>query len=142
MQTCLLRGLSPVRRPAAILDFILLKDNKPSPIIVLAKPSLAKCLRFPLLSTIKEMLHFQSLPLCVSQSPQRGPTDREAPFPEPSFICFLESMVKKPPPLRFPNEAPMEIDAHLQSPPLHILQGPEYNGTPFRFPSQNSCRVT
>jgi len=38
------------------------KGQLPSPINMVAEPALAKCLRFPRWSSIKEMLHFQSLP--------------------------------------------------------------------------------
>ena len=60
------------------------KEQWPSPIDILAEPSLAKFLRFYLWSPVKEMLHFQSLPLPVSQSPQfRCPLSR---FPSQSLF--------------------------------------------------------
>jgi hypothetical protein len=60
-----------------------------------------------------------ALPPC---SPHRAPSDKDAPFLEPSFIRLSKSPVYEPP-SRFPSGAPMERDARLQSLLLHILQG-------------------
>jgi hypothetical protein len=57
-------------------------------------------------------------------SPHRAPMERDVLFLEPSFIHLSKSLVNEPP-SRFPNGAPMESDAHLQSLPLHILQRPQ-----------------
>jgi hypothetical protein len=57
-------------------------------------------------------------------SPHRAPSERDTPFLEPSFIHLSMSLEYKPP-SRFPSGAPLERDAHLQSLPLHILQGPQ-----------------
>jgi len=43
------------------------------PINILAQPSLAKCLRFPLRNLTKEMLRFQNLPLHPSESSVQVP---------------------------------------------------------------------
>ena len=57
-------------------------------------------------------------------SPHTAPTEREALFPEPSFIHLSKSPAYEPS-FRFPSWAPMERDAHFQSFPLHILQDPQ-----------------
>ena len=78
-------------------------------------------------------VHFQSLIISFGVtskgalppgSPHRAPTERDAPFLEPSSIHLSTSPVYEHPP-RFPIGAPMERDARLQSLPLHILQGPQ-----------------
>ena len=48
---------------------------------------------------------------------------RDAPFPEPSFICFSKVPVNEPPP-GSPEGAPMERVAHLQSLFFHGSQFP------------------
>jgi len=47
-------------------------------------------------------------------SPHRAPSETDAPFLEPSFIHLSTSPVYEPP-SRFPNGAPMERYARLQS---------------------------
>jgi len=71
-------------------------------------------------------------------SPHRAPTERDAPFPEPSYI--LSKYLVNEPPSRFPSRATMERDARLQSLPLHNLQGPQSRCPCSRFPSQSSLR--
>jgi len=64
----------------------------------------------------------------------RAPLKRDAPFLETSFIHLSKSLVYKPPP-RFPSGVPMERDAHLQTLPLHILQGPHrFHSTTHNIP--------
>ena len=57
-------------------------------------------------------------------SPHRAPTQRDAPFPEPSFIQFSKSLVNELP-YRFPSRTRMKKNARFQSLLLHILQGPQ-----------------
>jgi hypothetical protein len=96
---------------------------------------------------METVAHFQSLIISFSVSskgaltlgsPYRAPTERDAPFPEPS-ICLSKYLVNEPP-SRFPSGAPMERNARLQSLPLHNLQGPQSRSPPSRFPSQSSLR--
>ena len=56
-------------------------------------------------------------------SAHRVPTERDALFPETSFIHLSKSLVHEPP-SRLPSRTPMERDARLQSLPLHNLQIP------------------
>ena len=72
-------------------------------------------------------------------SPHRAPTERDTPFPEPSFICLSKYLVNEPP-SRFPSGAPMERNACLQNLPVHNLQGPQSRSPPSMFPSQSSLR--
>ena len=51
-------------------------------------------------------------------SPPRAPTERDAPFLQPSFVHISNSPVYEPP-FRFPSGAPKERDARLQSRPIH-----------------------
>ena len=53
-------------------------------------------------------------------SPHGAPTERDAPFLEPSFIHLTLPVYE--PPSRFPSGTSMERDACLQSLPLHIFQ--------------------
>jgi hypothetical protein len=99
---------------------------------ILAKPSFAKCLKFPIWGPIKEMLHFQTLPLHVSQSPQyrippsRFPSqslykERNATFPKPSLTCFTwpsEFPVKEPS-LQVPSQS-CHIYIYIH---IHIHEG-------------------
>ena len=57
-------------------------------------------------------------------SHHRAPSERDAPFLEPSFIHLTMSPVYEPP-SRFPSGAPLERDACLQSLPLHTFRGPQ-----------------
>jgi len=57
-------------------------------------------------------------------SPRRAPIERDAAFPEPTFIRHSKSLVNEPP-FRFPNGALMEREGHFQSLSLHILKGPQ-----------------
>ena len=77
-------------------------------------------LTYPLGSPVKELS--LRVPLTELQQKERE-RERDAPFPE-SSICLSKSLVNGPP-SRFPSGAPMGRDAHLQSLPLHILQGPQ-----------------
>ena len=85
---------------------------------ILAKPSFAEYLSFPLWSTIKEMLRFQTFPLHISQSPQyRSPPSRfpshslykesDAPFLKPLLTCLtqLSEFPVKEPSLKFPSQS-------------------------------------
>jgi len=56
-------------------------------------------------------------------SPHRAPSERDAPFIEPSFIHLSKSPVYEPP-FRFHGGAPTERDARSQILSSHILQGP------------------
>jgi hypothetical protein len=58
------------------------------------------------------------------RSPHRAPSERYAPFLELSFL-HLSTSPGYEPPSRIPIGAPMERDAHLQSLPLRVLQGPQ-----------------
>jgi len=51
-------------------------------------------------------------------SPHTAPTERDAPFPEPSFIHLSNCLAYKPS-SRFPSQVPVEMA------PFHILQGPQ-----------------
>jgi len=73
-------------------------------------------------------------------SPHKAPSEI-APFLETSFIHLSTSLVYKPP-SRFPIGAPMERDAHLQSLPLHILQGPQERSPPPPPPFPNPTQKT
>jgi hypothetical protein len=55
-------------------------------------------------------------------SPNRAPTERDAPFPKPSFNYLSKFTVNGLPPPRFPNGAPTERDTCFQSLLLHIHQ--------------------
>ena len=106
-------------------------------------------------------VHPQSLPFITFRalskgappppgSPNRGPIERDALFPEPSFSYLSEFPVNGPPmilnrapveegahlkslhkalvdepPTKFPNGAPTENDVHSLSPPPHILPDPQ-----------------
>jgi hypothetical protein len=72
-------------------------------------------------------------------SPHRAPTERDAPFPEPSFIRLSKYLVNESP-SRFPSGVPMERAAHLRSLPLHNLHGPQSRSPHSKFPSQSSLR--
>jgi len=65
----------------------------------------------PLLGTSFGVPSKGALPL---GSPHKAPIEREAPFPEPSFIRLSKTPVYEPP-SRYPSGAPMEADARLQS---------------------------
>ena len=79
-------------------------------------------------------VHFQSLTYDIllgppkgtlpPGSPHRAPSEKDALFPEPSFIHLSKSLVNEPP-SKFTSGAPMERDACLQSLPLNDLQGPQ-----------------
>jgi hypothetical protein len=56
-------------------------------------------------------------------SPQKAPTERDAPFPEPSFICFSKSLVNKSPSI-FPKRVPMKKDFRFQSVPFLSFRVP------------------
>jgi hypothetical protein len=91
---------------------------------------------------VKEMLHFHSLPLNVSQSPQymRPPSrfplrslykEKDAPFQKPSLTClkqFSEFPVKKPS-LQGSLRAPIDRDITFTACSLTV------NEPPYRFPS-------
>jgi len=95
------------------------------PINVLAEPSYAKCLTFPLYSHIKEMICFQSFPLCVSWSPQyRSPHSRffsqilykescsfSIAFLDMSYVAFRVSSTGALPPSSL-HRAPMTRERH------------------------------
>jgi hypothetical protein len=66
-------------------------------------------------------------------SPHRAPTERDDPFPEPSFIHLSKSPLYQPP-SRFPSRVLMERDARLQSLPLHIFPGSPVKKPASRFP--------
>ena len=103
------------------------------PINTLAELSLARCLKFPLRTPIRETPRFQSLLLYVSRSPQhkvlpsRFPSrnlrkERDAAFPV-TLTCLLESPVKDPsPPSRFPLwSSYIERDAPFPEPSFTCL---------------------
>ena len=73
-----------------------------------------------------------------SQSSRR---ERDASFPEPSFICLSKFLVHEG--LRFPSGASMERGACLQSFSLQILQVPSKGspppGSPHRTPIERDA---
>jgi len=132
----------------------VVSSNKASknPDCVLLEPSLAKCLRFPFWSPIKEMLCFQSLPLHYSRSPQnrsppfRFPSKnlykvRDASFPKPSLTCLniaLRVPIKGALPSSSPHRASIERerDRRSNSTVLHLsLKVPGKTIPHSRFPS-------
>jgi len=72
-------------------------------------------------------------------SPHIAPSERDAPFLEPSFIHLSTSPVYEPP-SRFPSRAPMGRDAVSRAFIYTSSRVPTKGAPPSRFPSQSSLR--
>jgi len=71
----------------------------------------------------------------LSGSPNRAPTERDSPFPEPTFIHLSKSLLNGFP-STFPDGTPIEKDTRLQSPP----SGSPVKQPSSRFPKELSQR--
>ena len=124
---------------------------------VLAEPSLAKCFRFLLQNSVRELHRFQNLPLHVSRSPHyRSPSsilpsrnlykERDAPFPKPSLTCLtqLSEFPVKKPSLQIPHKKRRHVyraflyclSPHQTSPP------PDSKGPLANYVWLHDCNVT